>query len=56
MLILAIDPGTTQSAFCLIRTEDQSCVQFGIRANAALPGTVLEEYPVGRVVIEMVAS
>ncbi|HIS93062.1 MAG TPA: hypothetical protein IAA84_08630 [Candidatus Alectryocaccomicrobium excrementavium] len=56
MLILAIDPGTTQSAFCLMRTEDQSCVQFGIRANAELPGTVLEEYPVGRVVIEMVAS
>ena len=56
MLILAIDPGTTQSAFCLMRAEDQSCVEFGIRANAALPGTVLEAYPVGRVVIEMVAS
>ena len=56
MLILAIDPGTTQSAFCLMRTEDQSCVEFGIRANAALPGTVLEAYPVGRVVLEMVAS
>lgn len=56
MLILAIDPGTTQSAFCLMRTEDQSCVQFGIHANAVLPGTVLGEYPVGRVVIEMVAS
>ena len=56
MLILAIDPGTTQSAYCLMRAADQSCVEFGIHANAALPGMVLEEYPVGRVVIEMVAS
>ena len=53
MAILAIDPGTTQSAYMVLSTEGIP-LQFDTIENGDV-FEVIEQYP-GRVVVEMVAS
>ena len=53
-MILAIDPGTTESAFCFI-DEQMKPVRFGKCQNIQLIGILQEEEYV-RLVIEMIAS
>jgi hypothetical protein len=57
--ILAIDPGTTQTAYAIYAPDTASLLDFGILDNAAMLGhldTIAENYPVMHMAIEMMAS
>lgn len=61
MRILAIDPGTTESGWCMIDCRDGALLGFGIAANEVVLHNIPSRFGLGafsldRMAIEMVAS
>ena len=55
MILLAIDPGSSESAYCVIETTDYSIIDFGKVPNEVILADAKEKY-YDAVAIEMVSS
>lgn len=56
MNLLAIDPGNTESGYCLMDTETMQPIEFGKIPNKELEDLLANMSGIGQVVIEKIAS